>query len=379
MQAEQQRLSELDYGTVPIEFVTISLDPENDTPQVMRAYADSLGADADQWHFVTGPVDRLKLIVGSGFGVYFDHKEDGRLVYDPAMMLVDGLGILRAEYITGDPGADRILRDMNLILEEIEKSEGLNKTAYEAAHLFMCYPQGYKVHLSVNDIQSGLKEERIEKVQHTESTTESTQQGGWLRYKWLLVGFGALLFGLLVGWAVLAFIDASYTYGGTVIQSPDPVRNFTLTGPDGKPVNLADYRGQAVLLYFGYTFCPDVCPATLAEVAKARRQLGKDAEKLQVVMITVDPLRDTPEKLGEYVTHFDPSFIGLTGNENEIATVATIFGIYYEKQEGSEATGYLVDHTASVIVIDQEGYLRLIYPFGTAGEDIAKDLSHLIQ
>ena len=107
---------------------------------MMRAYADSLNADLDQWHFVTGPLDRLKWIVGGGFGVYFDHKEDGRLVYDPALMMVDGFGILLAEYITADFDADRILSDINLILEEVEKSEGANKVAYEAAHLFMCYP-----------------------------------------------------------------------------------------------------------------------------------------------------------------------------------------------------------------------------------------------
>lgn len=140
MKAVQDRLDELDAGSVPIEFVTISLDPENDTPPMLRAYAKSLGADLDQWHFVTGPIDRLKWIVGGGFDIYFDHKDDGTLVYDPALMLVDGLGILRAEYITGDPGADRVLRDMNLILEEVQKSAGANKVAYEAAHLFMCYP-----------------------------------------------------------------------------------------------------------------------------------------------------------------------------------------------------------------------------------------------
>ncbi len=140
MQEVQARLGELENNSVPIEFVTISLDPDKDTPQVLREYAAALDADLEQWHFVSGPIDRLKLIVGGGFDVYFDHKEDGRLVYDPALMLVDGFGILRAEYITGDPGADQILADLNLILEEVEKSEGANKVAYEAAHLFMCYP-----------------------------------------------------------------------------------------------------------------------------------------------------------------------------------------------------------------------------------------------
>lgn len=140
MREVQTRLDEIGAGDVPVELVTISLDPAIDTPEVLREYADSLDADLGSWHFITGPLDRLKWIVGGGFGVYFDHREDGRLVYDPAIMLVDGLGILRAEYITGDPGSDRIMRDLNLILEEVEKSKGANKVAYEAAHLFMCYP-----------------------------------------------------------------------------------------------------------------------------------------------------------------------------------------------------------------------------------------------
>jgi protein SCO1 len=140
MKEVQGRLGEIDSGIYPIEFVTISLDPERDTPEVLRTYAESLGADLDQWHFLTGPVDRLKMVVGGGFNLYFDHKEDGRLVYDPALMLVDGVGILRAEYITGDPGADRVLSDIEYLLDEIENSDGANKLAYEAAHLFMCYP-----------------------------------------------------------------------------------------------------------------------------------------------------------------------------------------------------------------------------------------------
>lgn len=142
MQEVNARLLELENRSVPVELVTISLDPERDTPEVLRAYAAELNADTSTWHFVTGPVERLKWIVGGGFRVYFDHKEDGRVVFDPAFMLVDGAGILRAEYRTATPGADRILSDMQLVLDEIEKSTGANKVAYEAAHLFMCYPRG---------------------------------------------------------------------------------------------------------------------------------------------------------------------------------------------------------------------------------------------
>ena len=201
----------------------------------------------------------------------------------------------------------------------------------------------------------------------------------WQRNKWIFIGLFVMLLGIIAGRAILYFIDATYTYHGTVLQAPVPADNFTLTDHDGNLVSLEDFRGQVVLLYFGYTFCPDVCPATLTELARAKNALGQDADKLQVIMITVDPERDTPEKLKKYVTHFDPDFLGLSGDEEEIAVAATPLGIYYEKQEGSEATGYLVDHTASVIAIDPQGHLRIIYPFGTPGEDIAKDIGHLIR
>ncbi len=142
MKEVQERLPEIDTGGLPVALVTISIDPDHDTPQVLRAYAEALGADLDGWHFATGPVDRLRWIIGGGFGFYFDHKEDGRIVFDPGFMLVDGVGILRAEYRTAEPDADQILEGMQLIADEVHNSDGANKVAYEAAHLFMCYPRG---------------------------------------------------------------------------------------------------------------------------------------------------------------------------------------------------------------------------------------------
>ncbi len=142
MKEIQDGLPEIETDGIPVELVTISIDPENDTPEVLRQYAAEVGADTDIWHFVTGPVDRLRWIIGGGFGFYFDHKEDGRIVFDPGFMLVDGLGILRAEYRSAQPDTDRILEGIELITEEVNKSKGANKVAYEAAHLFMCYPRG---------------------------------------------------------------------------------------------------------------------------------------------------------------------------------------------------------------------------------------------
>ena len=212
----------------------------------------------------------------------------------------------------------------------------------------------------------------------TETIAVEVNSGFWQRYKWLLIGGIALILGFLAGWAVIRLIGTPYTYHATVIQSPTLDKGFTLTGPDGRQVNLRDFRGQAVLLYFGYTFCPDVCPATLVELAHASKMLGEDAEKAQVIMISVDPDRDTPELLQEYVTHFDPSFIGVTGSEDEVAAVAAQYGIYFAKHVGTVATGYLIDHTASVIVIDPDGYFQLIYPFGTPAADIAEDVRQLV-
>ena len=107
--------------------------------------------------------------------------------------------------------------------------------------------------------------------------------------------------------------------------------------------------------------------------------LGQDGEDVQVIMISVDPGRDTPKMLAEYVAHFHPSFLGATGSEEEIAQIATLYGIFYEKHEGSQATGYLVDHTATVLGIDRAGHLKIVFPFGAPGEAIAEDLNVILK
>jgi len=170
-----------------------------------------------------------------------------------------------------------------------------------------------------------------------------------------------------------------HTFHGTVIQSPDLAHDFTLNAANEKTVSLSDYHGKLVLLYFGYTFCPDVCPATLGNTAQALRRLGKKADEVQLIMISVDPERDSPERLAEYVTHFDPSFIGVTGTPEELARIASLYGIFFEKHEGTKATGYLVDHTATLLVIDQEGYLKLVMPFGVTVQEIADDLKYMLR
>ena len=198
------------------------------------------------------------------------------------------------------------------------------------------------------------------------------------------------IIGVLAGLVVIAAIALPrmrpYSFHGTVLQAPQPAPDFALDAAHGQTVRLSDFKGKLVMLYFGYTFCPDVCPSSLSKVADALEILGKQADDVQVIMISVDPERDTPEMLAEYMNFFHPGFIGVTGTPDEIAEVATLYGIYYQAHEGTEATGYLVDHTASVMVVDQEGHLKLVYPYTTpdqdvyiSAEDIAADLAYLLK
>lgn len=195
--------------------------------------------------------------------------------------------------------------------------------------------------------------------------------------RWLVGGSALLILGL-AGWVVLSRLRPP-VFHGLVLQSPKPAADFTLTAHTGQRVNLSAFRGKLVLLFFGYTFCPDVCPMTLAKVAQALKQLGPKAGQVQVLFISVDPDRDTPERLAAYVTFFNPTFIGMTGMPEEIAVVAARYGIFYKQEEGTKATGYLVAHTAIVTVIDPQGYVRLIFPFDISPDEMADDLASLIR
>lgn len=190
----------------------------------------------------------------------------------------------------------------------------------------------------------------------------------------LLLGAFVIMLGLAVGF----YFFRPHTFHGTVIQSPEPSHDFTLNSANGA-VSLSDFRGKVVLLYFGYTFCPDICPATLANVGQALNQIGSKADEVQTIMISLDPQRDTPEKLADYTAHFHPSFIGVTGDQEQVDPVASLYGIFYQVNEGSEATGYLIDHTATLLVLDREGYLKLVFPFGVTADEIADDLKYILR
>lgn len=194
---------------------------------------------------------------------------------------------------------------------------------------------------------------------------------------------GGILFSGVAGVLLLYLLQigpfAPYSFHGTVIELPEPAADFTLTDHNGGQVSLSDFRGQVVILYFGYTYCPDICPTTLAELAKVNQELGRDAGETEMIMISVDPLRDTPDRLASYLAHFDPAFIGLTGTEDEIKAAASPLGIFYQKQDGSVKSGYLVDHTGAQLLIDEEGYFRLLFAIGTPADEIAADLRHILR
>jgi len=197
------------------------------------------------------------------------------------------------------------------------------------------------------------------------------------RYAFLMVMVGIMALVALGVWGLRQLRPP--VFHGQILQSSEPVADFALKAHTGQQVRLSDWRGRWVALYFGYTFCPDVCPTTLAQLAQARRRLGADAARVQVIMVTVDPERDTPERLAAYMSAFDPTFVGLTGTPAEIAAVAGPLGVYFARQEVKGAAGYLVDHTASVLLLDPEGRLRLIWPPNTSPELMAEDLSYFLR
>jgi protein SCO1/2 len=169
---------------------------------------------------------------------------------------------------------------------------------------------------------------------------------------------------------------------GTMLQSAPPPADVALIGADGEEVrlsDLSDQNGKWTLLYFGYTYCPDICPTTLSTLNQSIELLGERAENVQVVMVTVDPERDTPERIATYVSYFNPAFIGLSGTLEATNAAATAFGVFYEKVATEGATEYLINHTSTVAVLDPEGRLRYVFPHDATADNIASDLAYLIR
>jgi protein SCO1 len=198
--------------------------------------------------------------------------------------------------------------------------------------------------------------------------------------KLLLVGVGSfLLIGIVAAWTILFGKPASFR-GTTYAEPYPPASEFVLVRGDGTSFQFSEMRGRVVLLFFGYTSCPDVCPTTLAELNQAMGKLSEeDAGRVQVMFVTVDPGRDTPERVQEYVSHFNPSFIGLSGTEGDLTKVWNDYGVFREIVEGTSALGYLVNHTARVTLIDADGNLRISFSFETPVDDIVHDLKLILK
>lgn len=191
--------------------------------------------------------------------------------------------------------------------------------------------------------------------------------------RWALFALFLLIISLVGYWRW-----RPHTFHGIYLQSPQPLADFTLATSAGQPMRLSDLRGRYVILYVGYTYCPDVCPLTLADLATTMQLLGDQARQVQVLFITVDPERDTAAQLASYLAHFDPNFLGMTGSKTAIDAAVTQLGIFYE-DDPANSVAKLIDHTSNVIVVDRQGRVRLLFPPGSTASDMAADLAYLLQ
>jgi protein SCO1 len=169
------------------------------------------------------------------------------------------------------------------------------------------------------------------------------------------------------------------SFQSTDVTGADFGKTFALTDHNGKQRTLEDFRGKVVVVFFGFTRCPDVCPITLAELAGAVKQLGPAGENVQVLLVTIDPERDTPELLAKYVTAFNPQFLALRGNAEETARVAKEFKVIYQKVAGPQPENYSMDHSAGSYVFDRQGRLRLHVAYGRGADVFAHDIGLLLK
>ena len=163
------------------------------------------------------------------------------------------------------------------------------------------------------------------------------------------------------------------------LTGADYAKDFSLPDQNGKTRSIKDFAGKVVVVFFGFTQCPDVCPTSMADLAGIKKSLGADGDKLQGVFISVDPERDTPEILKAYMGNFDPTFLALRPNAEQLPIIAKDFKIYYKKVEGRTATSYSMDHSAGNYIYDTQGRLRLYNRYGSGAEGLLSDIRLLLK
>ena len=172
--------------------------------------------------------------------------------------------------------------------------------------------------------------------------------------------------------------DQKPQFAAIDITGADYAKDFALTDHNGQPRSIKDFAGKVVVLFFGYTQCPDVCPTSMTELAEVKKLLGADGDKLQALFVSIDPARDTPEVLKAYMANFDPSFLALTTTPDKLALMAKDYKVYYKKVEGKTPTSYSMDHSAGSYIYDTQGRLRLYTRYGSGAGAMASDIKILL-
>lgn len=188
--------------------------------------------------------------------------------------------------------------------------------------------------------------------------------------------------GALSVWAgglLSACSESKPTFSSVDITGASYAKDFELTDHNGQVRHLGDFKGKVVVMFFGYTQCPDVCPTSMAELAEVKKALGADGDKLQGLFVTVDPARDTPEVLKGYMENFDPTFLALYTTPDKLADLAKDFKVYYKRVNGKTDTSYTMDHSAGSYVYDTQGRLRLFTRYGSGAKLLAADIQQLLK
>ena len=185
----------------------------------------------------------------------------------------------------------------------------------------------------------------------------------------LVLGFGL----------VAACSEKQQSFTSVDLTGATYAKDFELTDHNGQVRHLKDFAGKVVIMFFGFTQCPDMCPTTMLELAEIKKNLGKDGDRLQALFVTVDPERDTPEILKAYMTNFDPTFLALTTTPEKLAELAKDYKVYYKKVPGKTPTSYTMDHSAGSYVYDTEGQLRLFTRYGTGAAALTQDIQQLLK